>query len=143
MNLFKFKKDKKEEVKEVATPAAPAVADAPVVEDGKISIDDVAKVEIKIGEIKSAEKVENADRLLKLEVDFGDHTRQIVSGIATYYENPADLVGVRCPFITNLAPRKIRGLESNGMIMAALDDTNSGFSLLEVNKTVSAGTKVS
>ena len=78
-------------------------------DEQKISIDDFKKVEIKIGEIKSAEKAENADKLLRLEVNFGDHTRQIVSGIAEYYPEPNDLVGKKCPFITNLEPRNIRG----------------------------------
>jgi methionyl-tRNA synthetase len=109
----------------------------------KINYDDFAKVEITIGEIKSAEKVAGADRLLRLEVDFGDHQRQIVSGIAEYYEDPADLIGTKCPFVTNLEPRTIRGLESDGMIMAALDREQGIFSLPKVDESIPAGTKLS
>jgi methionyl-tRNA synthetase len=111
-------------------------------EENKISINDVAKVEIRIGEIKNAEKVENADRLLRLEVDFGDETRQIVSGIAEYYD-PADLPGTKCPFITNLQPRTIKGLESNGMIMAAMDKEKNKLSLLNCDPEIDPGTKIS
>lgn len=111
--------------------------------DPKIQYDDFAKVEITIGEIKSAEKLENADRLLRLEVDFGDHQRQIVSGIAEYYEDPSDLVGTKCPFVTNLESRKIRGYESDGMIMAALDREAGNFSLPTVDPTIPAGTRLS
>ena len=111
--------------------------------DEKISIDDFKKVEITIGEIKSVERVENADRLLRLEVDFGDHTRQIVSGIAEYYEDLNGLVGKKCPFVTNLEPRVIKGLESNGMIMAAGSKEEDFFSLLEADSSVLAGTKIS
>ncbi len=112
-------------------------------EEQKISIDEFKKVEIKIGQIKSAEKVADADKLLRLEVDFGDHTRQIISGIAEYYQNPSDLIGKKCPFITNLLPRVIKGLESNGMIMAAADRENNKLSLLIVEDFIPAGTKIS
>ncbi len=112
-------------------------------ETQKISIDEFKKVEIKIGEIKSAEKVLNADKLLRLEVSFGDHARQIVSGIAEYYPEPNTLVGKKCPFITNLEPRTIKGLESNGMILAAADRENNKLSLLSVDDAIPAGTKLS
>ena len=85
-----------------------------------ISYDDFAKLEITIGEIKTVEIVENADKLLRLTVDVGEpEPRQIVSGIRMYFEDPQELVGVKCPFLTNLEPRVIRGLESQGMILAA------------------------
>lgn len=86
----------------------------------KISIDDFKKVEITVGRIVSAEKVAGADKLLRLEVDFGSEmgTRQIVSGIAEFF-SPEEIIGKKCPFVTNLEPRVIRGLESDGMIMAA------------------------
>ncbi|HRY30855.1 MAG TPA: methionine--tRNA ligase subunit beta [Candidatus Paceibacterota bacterium] len=112
-------------------------------ESQKISIDDFKKVEIKVGQIKSAEKVTGADKLLRLEVDFGDHARQIVSGIAEYYPNPEDLVGKKCPFVTNLQPRVLRGLESNGMILAVLDRTNNKFSLLNIDDEISVGALIS
>ena len=107
----------------------------------KISIDDLHKVEISVGEIKTAEKVENADRLLRLTVDFGGEVRQIVSGIAEYF-TPEYLIGKKCPFVTNLQPRMIKGLESSGMILAAKDDEGN-FSLLDVDSKIKAGTKLS
>jgi len=112
-------------------------------ENKKISFDDFKKVEIRVGEIKFAEKVENADRLLRLEVSFGEEQRQIVSGIAEYYEIPGDLVGMKVPFITNLEPRTIKGLESNGMIMAALDKEEGNFSLPIIDQSIPAGTHIS
>jgi methionyl-tRNA synthetase len=109
--------------------------------DGKISYDDFAKVEMTVGEIIAAEKVENADRLLKLKVDFGNETRQIVSGIAEYYQ-PQELIGRKSPFVTNLEPRKIRGEESNGMILAT-KDADGNFALLSVDEKIAKGTKLS
>jgi methionyl-tRNA synthetase len=108
-----------------------------------ISIEDFSKVEMKIGEIISAERVPETDRLLRLEVDFGEEeNRQVVSGIAEYFEDPQELVGVKCSFVTNLEPRKIRGLASEAMIMAAHTE-NGEFSLLEPSdKNISAGTKL-
>jgi methionyl-tRNA synthetase len=94
--------------------AAPAVAAPPA----KITIDDFTKVEMRVGEVKSAERVQGADKLLKLMVDIGDEVRQIVAGIATSYE-PETLVGRKVAVVINLAPRKLRGVESNGMILAA------------------------
>lgn len=83
-----------------------------------ISIDDFKKVEIRVGEIRSAERIEGSDKLLKLSVHFGDHDRQVLSGIASYFPDPSVLVGKRCPFVTNLAPRSMMGLESQAMILA-------------------------
>jgi methionine--tRNA ligase beta chain len=98
-----------------------------------ITYDDFKKVEIRAGKILSAEKVPDTDKLLKLSVDFGEKTevideagnknikpsyRQIISGIALYFPDTSKLVGKICMFVTNLEPRIIRGLESNGMILA-------------------------
>lgn len=84
-----------------------------------ISIDDFKKVEIRVGEILAAERIEGSDKLLKLRVSFGEAgERQVLSGIAAYYPDPTALVGVRCPFVTNLAPRSMMGLESQAMILA-------------------------
>lgn len=99
-----------------ANPAAPAVA-APTSPE-KISIDDFAKVEMRVGQIKTAERIMGADKLLKLTVDIGTETRQICAGIAQYYE-PEKLIGRKVAVVVNLAPRKLRGVESNGMIIAA------------------------
>jgi len=109
----------------------------------KITYDDFKKVQVRVGEIVSAKKVENADKLLCLQVNFGNEKRQIVSGISEYYSNPSDLVGKKVPFVTNLEPRTIRGVESDGMIMAAIDRINNKFSLLEINSDIPSGTDVS
>jgi len=98
-----------------AAPAAKAAATAP---DGKISIDDFLRVEMRVGQVKHAEKVKGADKLLRLEVDIGSEVRQVVAGIALAYE-PEKLIGRKVVIVANLAPRKLRGLESNGMIVAA------------------------
>lgn len=106
-----------------------------------ITYDDFAKLDIRIGTIAAVEIVENADKLLKLTVDLGEETpRQIVSGIRMYFEDPEELVGRQCPFVANLEPRTIRGLESQGMIMAA--STGELFALLNPHVVLPAGTKV-
>ncbi|NDQ56442.1 MAG: methionine--tRNA ligase [Acidipila sp.] len=99
-----------------AAPAA-AAATAPAA-DNRIGIEDFAKVEMRVGEVKSAERVPNADKLLMIMVDIGSEVRQVVSGIAQFYE-PEKLVGRKVVVVVNLAPRKLRGVESNGMIVAA------------------------
>ena len=108
-----------------------------------INIDDVKKVEIKIGEIQEVEIVEGADRLLKLKVNFGDEERQIVSGIREYFPDLEILKGKKCAFYTNLAPREIKGLESNGMILAAKNSESDNLSLLEVGPEINPGTQIS
>ena len=108
----------------------------------KISIDDFHKVEMRIGEIKNAEFIEGADKLLKLTVDLGEgESRQILSGIRAYFPDPSVLIGKRVPFVSNLAPRTMRGLESNGMIVAVSTDEGA-FSLLEVGSDIPPGTKL-
>jgi len=112
-------------------------------EENKITIDDFKKVEIKIGQILTAEKVEGADKLIKFTIDFKEEApRQILSGIAMYYPDPSVLVGKKFPFVTNLAPRMLRGLESNGMILAA-SDAEGKFALLEPSADILPGTKLS
>ena len=102
-----------------APPAtAPAAKSSAILPDGKISIDDFAKVELRVGQVKVAEKVKGADKLLRLEVDLGTEVRQVVAGIAEAYA-PETLIGRKVVIVVNLAPRKLRGLESNGMIVAA------------------------
>jgi methionyl-tRNA synthetase len=100
---------------EAAPPAAKPAASMP---DGKISIDDFAKIELRVGQVKAAERVKGADKLLRLEVDLGTEIRQVVAGIAESYA-PELLIGRKVVIVANLAPRKLRGLESNGMIVAA------------------------
>jgi methionyl-tRNA synthetase len=105
-----------------AAPVAPAAqtpAPTPVVEEPQyISIDDVIKVDLRVAQIVVAERIPKADKLLRLEVDLGFEKRQILAGIAQYYE-PEKLVGRKIIIVANLAPRKMRGLMSNGMLLAA------------------------
>jgi methionyl-tRNA synthetase len=102
-----------------AEPQTQSAAPAPAADlDGKITIDDFMKVELRVGQVKTAEKVKGADRLLRLEVDIGTEVRQVIAGIALAYE-PATLIGRKVVLVANLQPRKLRGLESNGMIVAA------------------------
>jgi methionyl-tRNA synthetase len=100
-----------------ATGTAAAAAAAPAVPE-KIGIEDFAKVEMRVGQIKTAERIVGADKLLKLTVDIGTEIRQICAGIAQFYE-PEKLIGRKVAVVVNLAPRKLRGVESNGMIVAA------------------------
>src|SRR5580658_3576926 len=98
---------------------APAVqATAAPVEAAKISIDDFSKIELRVGIVKVAERVPKADKLLRLEIDIGTEVRQVLAGIAEAYA-PETLVGRKVVIVANLAPRKLRGMESNGMIVAA------------------------
>jgi methionine--tRNA ligase beta chain len=83
-----------------------------------ITIDDFTKVELRVAQILVAERIPKADKLLRLEVDLGYEKRQILAGIAQYYE-PEKLIGRKIVIVANLAPRKMRGLESNGMLLAA------------------------
>ncbi len=135
-----------------------------------ISYEDFKKVEIRAGKILSAEKIPDTDKLLRLSVDFGEKApampsdvpidpanpevvaapavsqpRQIVSGIAMYFPDPSALVGKTCMFVTNLEPRTIRGLESNGMLFAVSTPAGPNgepgeFSLLEPGANIPAGT---
>ena len=102
----------------MAAPAPGAAVPTPPPADPKITIDDFAKIELRVGLVKVAERVKGADKLLRLEVDIGTEVRQILAGIAEAYD-PEPLVGRRVVIVANLAPRKLRGLESNGMIVAA------------------------
>ncbi len=130
----------------------------------KISFDDFKKVEITVGKILSVEKVPDTDKLLRLSVDFGikqvplppppqennqapntnnqteRDIRQIVSGIALYFPDIQVLVGKKCMFVTNLEPRVIRGLESNGMLLAVSTEDGK-FSILEPNADIPEGTR--
>ncbi|HLB91877.1 MAG TPA: methionine--tRNA ligase [Terriglobales bacterium] len=99
-------------------PVAAPVKTAAAIPEGKISIDDFAKVELRVAQVKTAERVKGADKLLRIEVDLGTEVRQLVAGIAEAYE-PETLIGRKVVIVANLAPRKLRGLESNGMIVAA------------------------
>jgi methionyl-tRNA synthetase len=121
----KAKENKVEETKEIIN--------QPIIKS-TIEFDDFAKIDLKIGTIISAEKVEKADKLLKLEVDLGFEKRTIVSGIALHF-NPEEIVGKQVTVVCNLTPRKMRGIESNGMILMAEDKAGKLHFVNPDNKT--------
>lgn len=104
------------------------------------TVEDFQKLEIKIGKIKSAEKAEGADKLLKLIFDLGDEERQIISALAEFFPDPEILVGKEMPILTNLEPRTFRGHISQGMILAA--DVAGHPILLHPEKEIPAGSPV-
>jgi methionyl-tRNA synthetase len=105
-----------------------------------ISIDDFAKIEVRVGTVKTAERVPDTDKLLRLTVDFGEESgpRQIISGITAYVNEPEDLIEKQLAFVTNLEPRTIRGLESNGMLFAVGNDDS--FAFLVPDRPIPPGT---
>jgi len=107
----------------------------------EIQYDDFAKLDLRVGTILSAEKVAKADKLLKLEVDLGFEKRTIVSGIALHFKSE-DLVGKQVVIVTNLAPRKLKGIESNGMILSAEDATGK-LHLINPEEIINPGSAVS
>ncbi len=110
----------------------------------KITFDDFAKVELKIGKIESAEIIEKSEKLLKLKVDFGEvldgvsAPRQVISGIRKQFQDPTELIGKSFVFVTNLEPRPIMGFESYAMIVAAKSD--EGMALMTPTIDMPAGT---
>lgn len=120
---------------EAQAPAAPEVQVKP-----EITIDDFAKLDLKVARVISCEKVRKSDKLLCVQLDDGMGGRQVLSGIAQYYE-PSDLVGRQVILIANLAPRKMRGLDSHGMLLCA--ETPEGFRLVTVDGEASPGAEVS
>ncbi len=110
-----------------------------------ITYDDFCKLDLRVGTIAEAGPHPNADRLIVLQVDLGSETRQIIAGIKAYYE-PETLVGKQIVVVTNLAPRKMRGLESNGMLLAASameGDEMKDVVVLSPSKSVPSGSSVS
>ncbi|HQV60087.1 MAG: methionine--tRNA ligase [Chitinophagaceae bacterium] len=107
----------------------------------EIQFDDFSRIDLKVGTIVSAEKVEKADKLLKLSVDLGFETRTIVSGIALHFK-PEDIVGKQVTVVTNLAPRKMRGIESNGMILMA-EDKSGKLHFINPENLIDTGSNVS
>jgi len=118
-------------VEKVETPAAKP----------EIQFDDFAKIDLKVGTILTAEKVEKADKLLKLSVDLGSETRTIVSGIALHF-NPENIIGKQVVVVANLAPRKMRGIESQGMILMA-EDKSGKLHFVNPDTLIDAGSNVS
>lgn len=106
----------------------------------EISYDDFAKIDIRIGLVRAAEAVPETEKLIKCIVDFGElGERTIVSGIAAW-KTPDELVGKKLPYIVNLAPRMLRGIESQGMLLAASDE--SGVALIAAERDVPPGTRL-
>lgn len=106
-----------------------------------INIEDFKKIEIRVGQIAAAEKVDGSEKLIRLEVDFGElGKRQIVAGIAKHFEDVSVLIGKKFAFAYNLEPRTLKGLESQGMILAASSDEN--LSLLSVEDKINCGTLI-
>jgi methionyl-tRNA synthetase len=106
-----------------------------------INVDDFAKIELRVAKILVAERIPKADKLLRLEVDLGYEKRQILSGIAEWYA-PEDLIGRRIVVITNLAPRKMRGLESHGMLLAASETEGSKPVLATFDEEIALGSRL-
>jgi methionyl-tRNA synthetase len=108
----------------------------------QIKYDDFAKVEFKIGEIKEAIEVEGSEKLLRLQVDFGEEKlRNVFSGIKKWY-SPTDLIGKKTVFVTNIIPRKIMGELSEAMIFGAEDESGENMSALFLDKDLPVGAKV-
>ncbi len=114
------------------------MSDAPNV----IQYDDFAKVDLRVATILKAEPHPNADKLVVLQIDLGTEQRQILAGIRQFYE-PESLVGRQIIVVANLAPRAMRGLESNGMLLAASSADRSQVILLQPEKPLAPGAKVS
>jgi methionyl-tRNA synthetase len=107
----------------------------------EIVYDDFAKLDLRVGTVSACEKVEKADKLLKLTIELGNETRTIVSGIALHYK-AEEMVGKQVVVVINLAPRKMKGIESQGMILTA-EDKDGKLRLLKPEETVSPGSSVS
>ena len=107
----------------------------------EIVYDDFAKLDLRVGTVTACEKVEKADKLLKLTIDLGTETRTIVSGIALHYK-AEEMVGKQVVVVVNLAPRKMKGIESQGMILTA-EDKDGKLRLLKPEEAVSPGSSVS
>lgn len=118
----------------------PAIFHVLIMDKPRISIEDFSKIEVKIGTVLHAEKVPDTDKLLKLSVDFGEESgpRTIVSGISMYVSDPVALINRQLAFVTNLEPRTIRGIESNGMLFAVGSDET--FAFLTPDKKIPPGT---
>ena len=106
-----------------------------------ITIDDFSKIEVQVGTVRCAERVPDTDKLLRLLIDFNEAAgpRQIISGIAPYVANTESLINRQLAFVTNLVPRKICGLESNGMLFAV--GTGESFAFMTPDKEVPPGTR--
>lgn len=117
----------------------PAAPQTPPLSTEEVSIEEFAKLDLRVGEVVSCEKVEKADKLLKLQVRLGDEVRTVVAGIARHYQ-PADLVGKKVVIVANLKPAKLRGITSQGMILAA--SNGETMEVLSLTSEIPAGSRV-
>jgi methionyl-tRNA synthetase len=120
-----------------STPATPEAAAAP---DGRISIDEFMKIDLRVARVLTAERVPGSKKLMKLQIDLGSEQRTIVAGIAEAYEADA-LVGRSIAIVANLKPAKLMGIESNGMVMAASPEGGKPI-LLAFDQSPPPGTKI-
>ena len=134
--LEKVEEIRAAQIAESGEPEYPQVEAKP-----EITIDDVDKVQLRVGEVIACEKVKKSKKLLCSQIRIGDEVRQIVSGIANYYK-PEEMVGKKVVVVTNLKPAKLCGIESQGMILAAGDDKDN-LSVLTVDKDIIAGSEIS
>ena len=108
----------------------------------EIEYDDFAKLDLRVAEVLACEKVENADKLLKFTLKVGEETRTVVSGIAKFYANPAELVGKKLVLVANLKPKKIRGIMSHGMLLSAATADDSMLELVQITGETPNGSTV-
>ncbi|MBU5678543.1 MAG: methionine--tRNA ligase subunit beta [Candidatus Aenigmatarchaeota archaeon] len=106
----------------------------------EITIEEFQKIDLRVGKIINAEKIENADKLLKILVDLGNEKRTLIAGIAKCYK-PEELINKKVVVVTNLKPKKIRGIESKGMLLAAIDKNENPI-LITVEKDIEVGAKI-
>lgn len=136
------KEDAKAEKAKEEKPAAKAevkketkqAAEEPAESKAEITYDDFAKLDLRVVEVLECSKVEKADKLLQFKLKMGDEIRTVVSGIAKFYETPEELVGKKLVLVANLAPKKIRGIMSHGMLLSAATDDDSLLEVLQVSK---------
>jgi methionyl-tRNA synthetase len=121
-------------------PMTEIAASSTLPDSSLITIDDFMKVELRVAHVLTCEKVEKSDKLLKLSLSLGDHTRTVLSGIAEFYK-PEEVVGKRVVLVSNLAPRKMRGIESQGMILCG-EDAAGNVVIVSPEKDLPAGAKV-
>ena len=107
----------------------------------EVNFQDWSKLDLRVGKILKIEDIENADKLYKLEVDLGKEKRTLVAGIKQHYEKK-ELKGKKCVILSNLEPKKLKGIESNGMILAAVSEDESECVLLAPEKDIEEGTKI-
>lgn len=108
-----------------------------------ITFDDFKKVDLRVAQIKSVEDIEGADKLYKLEIDLGTESRTIIAGIKLHYTNKEELIGKKIAVVTNLEPRKLRGIESHGMLLAASNEDKTLVVLLTLDRDIPNGSTIS